>query len=770
MSKNSTSERCLKATKGLQRTVTKENNCKYKFMDIRKGCPRVDLTNKVLYVPVFGYVNDADDSLIRFFNVHELAHVKYTGGNASEKWTMLMKDICNSLEDCRIERAVSMDEPGLNTIVLEGHAELIRRYASEIDARKNSIRKVLDALYMEEIGYTHISMDKRGERLYNKIADLYKSWRSLPNSFSKQGYYEIINLAKKIEQMVRDEIEQMKKEAEEQQKKADEQKKEQEEKKQQEKKEKGESEEKEKDKGEKSEDGEESDSDNEEESEQDDSGKKSDKKSKKDKKEKSEEDSEEGSESDEEDKEEDSEEGSDEEDSKGGKSEKEDSEKTDEGKEDSESEDESEDNGFEDASKDDLEDFDNEDEKGESDDDEIKGETKEDGEKDSSEGKEENEGEESEQAGKAEGEQGKDDSQSGSEDNAADADGSGCASDNDEDSYVNDTIEELQNKADAMKKEVEAMIEDLAEILDGESKTFEEMINESMVEIAKESLAGCTYLPYTEGDRIQTVDQKDEEEFKDSYLAINTKMKRLQQVLEQVLQARRKIKKYRNLERGKFDVTKCHKLLKNMSNQVFYKKRFGEDLNTAVSLVIDLSGSMTSCGKDRNARAMTIALGETLSKLKIPFEVIGFNTLAWDGPDMPPFNRTIPLQLDIYKNFNDKYQVVKTRLGKMHGKMHNIDGESVKFAGERLKTRREQRKIMFVLSDGRPEGQLRSDTLNQNLKDELKRLRGEGVEIYSFGIMTEDPIRLYGREYSLYIPDVNTLGESFFKKLTEVMG
>lgn len=725
MANASISERSLKATKALQRSVTGQDKFSYQYIDARTGQPRVNLEKKILYVPVFGYMNIEDDALVRFFNIHELAHVKYTAGNKDPKWSKLLGDIINALEDNRIERAVSLDEPGIAQIVMDGHIEVIKRYASKIDEQKNSIAKVLFALQLEEMGYNHTRLDAPARRIYDRIADKFKSWRNLPNSLNNQGYYEVIELGVEIEKMIQDEVKKIKEERE--QAKKEQEKKEQEKKEKKEKAEKQKQEkskEKSKEKSEQSEEGEDGEPDDgsyDDGSEQEETEKKS-KKSKKSEK-------------------------------------KEDEEKEDEGSDDEDNEGEGE---------------------GEEDDEENEGESEEDGETDedekdgdSGEGeKSEDEKDEDEKSGsdsdeEAEGEKSEgssDDEDKGESEKNEDEGGSKERGDSDLDYEADGQLNDVYSE-----EEIAALEKDLKEIIEGTAKNLEEMINESMKDIAERSLKDCDYLAYTDKDVISTVDKTDEAEYRKSYMKINAKVRRLQQVLEQSLLSRKNVRKASNLERGKFDVRKCHKLIKSMSKNVFYKKYEGENLNTAVSLLIDESGSMGSSGKDDMARALAIALGETLDKIKIPFEILGFTTARWEGPYIAPFTRTIPLQLDIFKNFSDKYQMIKTRLGMIQGRLHNIDGESVKFAGARLQARKELRKVLFVLSDGRPEGQLGSGTLNQNLKEELARLRKDGVEVYSFGIKSMEPVGLYGSKFSVYVPSAEDLGEDFFKKLTEVL-
>jgi cobalamin biosynthesis protein CobT len=134
------------------------------------------------------------------------------------------------------------------------------------------------------------------------------------------------------------------------------------------------------------------------------------------------------------------------------------------------------------------------------------------------------------------------------------------------------------------------------------------------------------------------------------------------------------------------------------------------------------------------------------------------------------FDRTIPIQIDIFKNFTDKYMAVKTKLGCLTANSCNIDGEAVRISGQSLMTRKEKRKIMLVLSDGMPNGDTESKwKLYANLKDEVRNCRNQGIEVYAFGIETDLPKRFYGKDNFVYVPEVEKLGQDFFGRLKEIM-
>jgi cobalamin biosynthesis protein CobT len=192
--------------------------------------------------------------------------------------------------------------------------------------------------------------------------------------------------------------------------------------------------------------------------------------------------------------------------------------------------------------------------------------------------------------------------------------------------------------------------------------------------------------------------------------------------------------------------------------RVFTQKQEHESKDTAVSVVIDNSGSM---GGPKMALAMTAgyALCSTLDRVKIANEVIGFTTGGWGG--MPAsmreamandakaarirWDRTTPLVLPIYKTFDERLTAtVKARFAFMKnaqaGLAGNVDGESLEYAAERLLKRSEKRKVMLVLSDGQPAG---SHKCGPHLTYVVKQLGKMGIECVGIGIMDDSVSRFY---------------------------
>ena len=117
----------------------------------------------------------------------------------------------------------------------------------------------------------------------------------------------------------------------------------------------------------------------------------------------------------------------------------------------------------------------------------------------------------------------------------------------------------------------------------------------------------------------------------------------------------------------------------------------------------------------------------------------------------------------IYKSTDTQWRQSKNNLGLMlkEGLLkENIDGEAISWAFNRLKKRKEERKILMVISDGAPVDDSTlsvnsGDFLEKHLKKMVKYIETQtDVEILAIGI-GHDVSRYYNK--AIKITDVNEL-------------
>ena len=238
-----------------------------------------------------------------------------------------------------------------------------------------------------------------------------------------------------------------------------------------------------------------------------------------------------------------------------------------------------------------------------------------------------------------------------------------------------------------------------------------------------------------------------------------------------------------DLEEGLLDASKLPRIITDPFNSLSYKKEKDIDFkDTVVTLLIDNSGSM-------RGRPITIAaicadiLSRTLERCSVKVEILGFTTLNWKGGKSRELwmkqKKESPGRLNdlchiIYKSADTPWRRSKNNLGLMLKEgilKENIDGEAILWAFNRLKKRKEERKIIMVISDGAP---VDDSTLSVNqanyLEKHLKRVvnwieKNSEIEINAIGI-GHDVTNYY--EKAIKIADVQELGDAMVDQLVDL--
>lgn len=229
--------------------------------------------------------------------------------------------------------------------------------------------------------------------------------------------------------------------------------------------------------------------------------------------------------------------------------------------------------------------------------------------------------------------------------------------------------------------------------------------------------------------------------------------------------------------KGKLDKSRLAQVPAGNCN-VFQVEREGETLDAAVSVLIDLSGSMGSGTSPHHkayyAKMMAIALGETFSALNIPFEIIGFSN-DWDVSAHCPAGtvRDEPIVYKVFKDFGDNFKRVRTRLNSITGKGNNTDGEALLAVATRLAQRQESRKIQFVLSDGMPAGGgVGRQMLCEHLKEVIELVTKAGIEVVGIGAQTDHIKDFYSKEHGasgIVIDDMDKLAVEVYKLMRAML-
>ena len=239
-----------------------------------------------------------------------------------------------------------------------------------------------------------------------------------------------------------------------------------------------------------------------------------------------------------------------------------------------------------------------------------------------------------------------------------------------------------------------------------------------------------------------------------------------------------------DLEEGTLDTSKLTRVIIDPFNSLSFKKEKETNFkDTLVTILIDNSGSMR--GKPISVAAICAdILSRTLEKCSVKVEVLGFTTKHWKGglsrekwtnnkkPKFP--GRLNDLRHIIYKSADTPWRQAKKNMGLMlkEGLLkENIDGEALRWAFNKTNKRKEERKILMVISDGAPvDDSTLSTNLSNYLENDLKNTvnlieKLSPIELLAIGI-GHDVTRYYNR--AVKITDVHDLGDAMINQLTDL--
>jgi cobalamin biosynthesis protein CobT len=243
--------------------------------------------------------------------------------------------------------------------------------------------------------------------------------------------------------------------------------------------------------------------------------------------------------------------------------------------------------------------------------------------------------------------------------------------------------------------------------------------------------------------------------------------------LRRMIAARSQVQRIPGMRRGRLHGPNLHRILSG-DDRVFTRKEEAQSLDTAISLVVDCSGSMAG---DRMKLAMETAysLGSVLSRLGIQFECLGFTDNYSDprvtnksykkeaeaADAVAKIIRAVPITMPRFKEFSERWnQPVQRRFAQVF----NADGGygcgvrfgstpegcGMEFAARRLLRRKEARKIMIVMTDGEPGGHVfNPQSMNDHWAykrqsaEMVKAIEAAGVDLVGIGIQHAGPTGYY---------------------------
>lgn len=228
--------------------------------------------------------------------------------------------------------------------------------------------------------------------------------------------------------------------------------------------------------------------------------------------------------------------------------------------------------------------------------------------------------------------------------------------------------------------------------------------------------------------------------------------------------------------------------IQNGDQKIYKKKVPGRKLNTAISILCDISGSMSNRSqgglkKVDLLKATLRVLSDSLFALRIPFEIISFCTFGYScspihnhirnkimqdmasSSYLEKYNRFVPILHLIIKEFDENYLSAKENIKYLTTLGDNVDCESLAFALERLAQRKENRRILFVLSDGKPASSgCDSDIVIKDIKERIIEAKKSKIEVIGVGIEDESVRHIYDQNCEV-IRNASEMGYKLYQSL-----
>ena len=205
-----------------------------------------------------------------------------------------------------------------------------------------------------------------------------------------------------------------------------------------------------------------------------------------------------------------------------------------------------------------------------------------------------------------------------------------------------------------------------------------------------------------------------------------------------LLQAETRKRPHFNQKAGRLDPSKVYRVTQpynSSAERIFKTKDVSKALDTAVTVLVDYSGSMAYSEKIGTAVAAAVALEQLFKTLRVSCEILGF-TEHFDGGHnytylFKPFEGSIT---------EDK--LVENMVSASCLMSNNCDGDNILVAYNRILRQKNPRKVIVVLSDGSPCGG--KGDIDGFTKTVISNIEKEGVvDIVGIGVQDKNVERLY---------------------------
>lgn len=204
-------------------------------------------------------------------------------------------------------------------------------------------------------------------------------------------------------------------------------------------------------------------------------------------------------------------------------------------------------------------------------------------------------------------------------------------------------------------------------------------------------------------------------------------------------------------EDGTIDGRELWRVPTNLGNRIFEINEKKIDNKVQVAIAVDISGSMEKDYSEygEKVRELTLMLSDALLSAHVKHEVLGYGAPVDDNM------ASLKGASSIYNRTRHRLETVVYRtIGGGMGIQNittqtwdNADGESLRVIAKRLLKATSKKKVMFVITDGKPFlNDADTACLDQDLKNTLEWAKRNKIEVYGLGF-NDVPKSFYGDNY-----------------------
>lgn len=195
--------------------------------------------------------------------------------------------------------------------------------------------------------------------------------------------------------------------------------------------------------------------------------------------------------------------------------------------------------------------------------------------------------------------------------------------------------------------------------------------------------------------------------------------------------------------------------------RVFIEKTQAVRVNTAVQILLDISNSMKTDRRHDAANKASLAMAMALSKIN------GISVASATFPMVGAKGDSDNELVSVLHDFGQRPEQVADRYTAALSNAYTPTPEAMLWAGMKLLDRKEDRKILFVITDGIPERSKRGSTISIPMTCKIREdLESAGIEVIGIGIQIA-----IGRVFpkSIQVNDLGTLSGELFQLMNKVV-